>query len=63
MLRRASFSLRRASVVLLGGVLLASCGATNIAATVNDDSVLTADLEQVVSDFATVGETQIVNGV
>jgi len=30
---------------------------------VNDDSVLTADLEQVVSDFATVGETQIVNGV
>ena len=63
MLRRASFSLRRASVVLFGGVLLASCGATNIAATVNDDSVLTADLEQVVSDFATVGETQIVKGV
>lgn len=63
MLRRVSLAQRRVSLALLAGVLLVSCGSNNNAATVNDDPVLTADLEQVMSDFAAVGETQIVNGV
>lgn len=44
--------------------VLAACGGsgTNTAATVNGVGILVADLDQVVSDFATVGETQIIAG-
>ena len=55
--------LRRAAAALVTALLLASCGSTNDAATVNDGAVTVASLEQVVADFATVGETQILNGV
>jgi len=43
--------------------LLAACGGTDNAATVNGSAVLAADLDQTVSDFAAVGETQIIDGV
>jgi parvulin-like peptidyl-prolyl isomerase len=55
--------LRRAAAALVTALLLASCGSTDDAATVNDGAVTVASLEQVVADFATVGETQILNGV
>lgn len=42
--------------------MLASCGTTDNAATVNGVAVLSADLEQTVKDFAAVGESPIVEG-
>lgn len=42
--------------------LLAACGGTGTAATVNGVDIFAADLEQVVTDFAAVGETQIIAG-
>ncbi|MEY4400292.1 MAG: hypothetical protein RL072_157 [Actinomycetota bacterium] len=42
--------------------MLASCGTTDNAATVNGVAVLSADLEQTVEDFAVVGESPIVEG-
>lgn len=42
--------------------MLAACGGTSTAATVNGVDIFAADLEQVVTDFAAVGETQIIAG-
>ena len=53
---------RRLVALLLSTVVLASCGATQNAATVNGVAVLDADLEQTVEDFATVGESPIIDG-
>lgn len=52
---------RLIALLALTGVL-ASCGTTENAATVNGVAVRAADLEQTVNDFVAVGETQIVDG-
>ena len=49
-----------AAVALVG--LLASCGGVDSAAVVNGAVIRSADLEQTVTDFAAVGETEIVAG-
>jgi len=54
---------RRLYAVVTFVVLLAACSSTDNAATVNGSAVLAADLDQTVSDFAEVGETQIIDGV
>jgi len=54
---------RRLAAVVALISLLAACGGTDNAATVNGSAVLAADLDQTVSDFAAVGETQIIDGV
>ena len=54
---------RRIVSLLILAAVLASCGTTRNAATVNDVGILAADLEQTVTDFAKVGEAQITNGV
>ena len=53
---------RRLIALVLSATVLASCGTTQHAATVNGDAVLAADLEQTVKDFDTVGESPIVDG-
>ena len=53
---------RLIAVFLLVGVL-ASCGTTQDAATINGVGIRTADLDQTVADFVTVGEAQLTNGV
>ena len=50
-----------ATLLLVG--LLASCGTTEDAATINGVGIRTADLDQTVADFVTVGEAQLTNGV
>jgi len=52
---------RLIALLALTGVL-AACGTTENAATVNGVAVRAADLEQTVNDFVAVGETQIVDG-
>jgi len=54
---------RRLISLLLATVVLAACGTTDSAATVNDTEILRADLEQTVTDFVTIGEAQSDNGV
>lgn len=54
---------RRIVATLIAVVILASCGTGNDAANVNDVAVRASDLEQTITDFAAVGETQLVNGV
>jgi parvulin-like peptidyl-prolyl isomerase len=53
---------RLIAVFLLVGVL-ASCGTTQDAAAINGVGIRTADLDQTVADFVTVGEAQLTNGV
>ena len=53
---------RLIATLLLVGVL-ASCGTTQDAATINGVGIRTADLDQTVADFVTVGEAQLTNGV
>ena len=53
---------RRIIALLIACGVLASCGTTDNAATVNGVAVLSADLEQTVEDFAVVGESPIVEG-
>jgi hypothetical protein len=50
-----------ATLFLVG--VLASCGTTQDAATINGVGIRTADLDQTVADFVTVGEAQLTNGV
>lgn len=54
---------RRFFSALVVATILVSCGTGDDAASVNDVAVRTSDLEQTISDFAAVGEIQIVNGV
>lgn len=53
----------RSLAALLAVVTLASCGTGDDAASVNDVAIRTSDLEQTISDFAAIGETQLNNGV
>ena len=55
--------LRRIALAATLLVALTSCGTTDNAATVNGIAIRASDLEQTVTDFAAVGETQILNGV
>lgn len=54
---------RRLISLLVATVALAACGTTDNAATYNDVEILSADLEQTVTDFVTIGEAQSTNGV
>jgi parvulin-like peptidyl-prolyl isomerase len=53
----------RSLAALFAVVTLASCGTGDDAASVNDVAIRTSDLEQTISDFAAIGETQLNNGV
>jgi hypothetical protein len=52
---------RIVAIVVLAGVL-ASCGSTDSAATVNGVAISVSDLERTVTDFAAIGEAPIVDG-
>jgi parvulin-like peptidyl-prolyl isomerase len=54
---------RRLISLLVATVALAACGTTDNAATYNDVEILSANLEQTVTDFVTIGEAQSTNGV
>lgn len=54
---------RRLISLLVATIALAACGTTDNAATYNDVDILSADLEQTVTDFVTIGEAQSTNGV
>lgn len=54
---------RRLIAALFLVAALASCGTTQDAATINGVGIRTADLDQTVADFVTVGEAQLTNGV
>jgi parvulin-like peptidyl-prolyl isomerase len=54
---------RRLISLLVATVALAACGSTDNAATYNDVDILSADLEQTVTDFVAIGEAQSTNGV
>lgn len=54
---------RRLISLLVATVALAACGTTDNAATYNDVEILSADLEQTVTDFVTIGEAESTNGV
>lgn len=49
--------------IVVATMALGACASTDDAATINGAGIRTADLEQTVTDFAAVGEAQIVNGV
>lgn len=53
---------RRVALAAALVVALTSCGTTDNAATVNGVAILASDLEQTVTDFAAVGESQILDG-
>lgn len=54
---------RRLISLLVATIALAACGTTDNAATYNDVDILSADLEQTVTDFVAIGEAQSTNGV
>jgi len=54
---------RRLISLLIATIVVASCGTTDSAATINGSDILTTDLEQTITDFVTIGEAASTNGV